>query len=106
MKSHGYSEKIKSTQSNEHKTELEVLLSERLKSIPEALGIRVNEESQNVVLKKDGDFEIRRYQNQVLAEVTLKALEFDEFREVAGYDAPSVLPFLRRNEVMIKIGNL
>ena len=83
MKSNGYSDKIKSTKSKEHEKELNVPVTEMLKSIPEALGIRVNEEPEYEVLKKDGEFEIRRYKNQVLAEVTLKALEFDEFRETA-----------------------
>ncbi len=83
MKSPGYSDNVKTVKSKESEKELHIPLSEKLKLIPEALGIRVNEEPEYEVLKKDGDFEIRRYQNQVLAEVTLKATEFDEFREAA-----------------------
>lgn len=63
--------------------ELKIPLKEKLKSIPEALGIRVNEEPIYKVLKKDGDFEVRHYPKQLRAKVTLHGMSFDFFREEA-----------------------
>lgn len=46
-------------------------LAERIKSIPEMFGIRVNEEPEYEVLGRDGDKEIRIYQPQVQALTTI-----------------------------------
>lgn len=62
---------------------LNIPFTEKLKSIPEALGIRVNEEPAYQILKEDKEFEIRRYPNQILAKVTIREVCFEEFREVA-----------------------
>lgn len=58
-------------------------LTEKIKSIPEVFGIRVNEEPSYEVIKKDGPFEIRRYHRQLRAKVCLEGMSFDEFRETA-----------------------
>lgn len=58
-------------------------LIEIIKSIPEMIGLRVNEEPDYEVQQKDGPFEVRNYQPQVRASVTLQGLGFDEFRETA-----------------------
>lgn len=63
--------------------ELHIPMSEKLKSIPEIFGIRVNEEPAYEVLKKDGDFEVRSYKAQLWAEVSLKGLPLEEFKETA-----------------------
>lgn len=83
MKSNGTSENIKSVKASGHEKEMHLPLTEKLKSIPEAFGIRVNEEPPYEVIKSDGDFEIRQYQTQVLAEVTIQGSDFDAFREQA-----------------------
>lgn len=64
-------------------TELNVPLKEKLKSIPEVFGIRVNEEPSYKVLKTDGDFEIRSYEKQLIAKITMHGMSFDYFREHA-----------------------
>lgn len=64
-------------------SELHIPLTEKLKSIPEVFGIRFNEEPPYEVLKKDGHFEVRRYQKQLMARVALKGLKYDDFRETA-----------------------
>jgi SOUL heme-binding protein len=58
-------------------------LSEVVKSIPEVLGIRVNEEPEYTVLKKFGNIEVRRYKAQLHAQLTLSDKNFDSFREKA-----------------------
>lgn len=62
---------------------LHIPLSEKIKSIPEVFGIRVNEEPAYEVIKKDGPFEIRRYHRQLRAKVSVEGHSFDEFREIA-----------------------
>lgn len=57
--------------------------SEKFKSIPEAFGIRVDEEPIYNVLKKDGDFEVRHYPKQLIAKITLHGMSYDYFREYA-----------------------
>lgn len=69
------------TDEKEH--ELHVTLKEKIKSIPETFGIRLNEEPIYTVLKKDGDFEIRHYPKQLIAKVTLHGMSYDYFREHA-----------------------
>lgn len=64
-------------------SELHIPLTKKLKSIPEVFGIRFNEEPPYEVLKKDGHFEVRRYQKQLMARVALKGLKYDDFRETA-----------------------
>ncbi|MES3038349.1 MAG: heme-binding protein, partial [Bdellovibrionota bacterium] len=56
---------------------------EILKSIPEVFGIRLNEEPEYKVLKKDGPVEVRQYSSQLHAKVTLKGLDFDTYRNKA-----------------------
>lgn len=58
-------------------------IKEKLKSIPEMLGIRLNEEPPYETVEQDGDFEIRVYQKQLRASVTIENMPFDEFREKA-----------------------
>jgi len=62
---------------------IHIPLKEKLKSIPEMLGIRLNEEPPYEAIEKDGDFEIRVYQKQLRASVTIANTTFDEFREKA-----------------------
>ena len=62
---------------------MHVTLKEKIKSIPETFGIRLNEEPTYTVLKKDGDFEIRHYPKQLIAKVTLHGMSYDYFREHA-----------------------
>ncbi len=62
---------------------LHIPLMEKLKSIPEVFGIRLNEEPRYEVLKKEGAIEIRRYSAQLLAMVTVKGENFDDFRQTA-----------------------
>jgi hypothetical protein len=57
-------------------------VSELLKSIPAALGIRLNEEPEYQVLEKEGDIEIRCYEAMTLAQYILPG-EYDSFREAA-----------------------
>ena len=83
MKSPGALETIPSVKAKNHEKELEIPLTERLKSIPEVFGIRVNEEPHYEVLRTDGDFELRRYQDQLLAEVSIVGADFETFREQA-----------------------
>jgi len=63
--------------------DLQIPLKEKLKSIPEIFGIRVNEEPEYRVISTDGDFEVRQYSRQVIAKVSMKGLPFDDFREAA-----------------------
>lgn len=67
----------------EESQKLHVPLKEKLKSIPEMFGIRVNEEPIYKVLKTDGDFEVRRYEKQLIAKITMHGMSFDYFREHA-----------------------
>lgn len=63
--------------------ELKIPLKEKLKSIPEIFGIKVNEEPEYRVISTDGDFEVRQYSKQLIAKVSMKGLSFDDFREAA-----------------------
>lgn len=63
--------------------ELHIPVSEKLKTIPEFFGIRVNEEPKYQVVKSDGDFEIRQYDPVVLAKLTMSGLSYDRYREMA-----------------------
>jgi len=62
---------------------LSIPLKERLKSIPEAFGIRLNEEPSYEVVMTDGDFEVRRYKAHTIAKISLQGMTFDDFREAA-----------------------
>jgi hypothetical protein len=62
---------------------LSIPFTEKLKSIPEFFGLRVNEEPHYGVVKKEGDFEIRQYVPQVLASVTVPGDNFRAFRKTA-----------------------
>ncbi len=62
---------------------IHIPIKEKLKSIPEMLGIRLHEEPRYETVEKDGDFEIRVYQKQLRASVTIENMPFDEFREKA-----------------------
>lgn len=62
---------------------IQIPFKEKLKSIPEVFGIRLNEEPAYELLKKDGDFELRRYPKQLRAKVTVAESDFDLFRETA-----------------------
>lgn len=63
--------------------ELKIPLKEKLKSIPEIFGIKLNEEPNYKVLSTDGDFEIRHYSEQLIAKISLKGMTFDHFRTQA-----------------------
>ena len=63
--------------------DLHIPLVEKLKSIPETFGIRLNEEPEYDILKEDHSFEIRHYLKQLRAQITIHAQSFDEFREAA-----------------------
>lgn len=71
--------------SNSHSNpqELFIPLTERLKTIPEIFGIRVNEEPEYKVVKNDGAFEIREYGVQTLARVSFHEKDYDAFKEKA-----------------------
>lgn len=62
---------------------IHIPIKEKLKSIPEVIGIRLNEEPPYETVETDGDFEIRVYQKQLRASVTIENTSFDEFRERA-----------------------
>lgn len=62
---------------------LHIPFKEKLKSIPEVFGIRLNEEPRFELLKKEGNIELRRYPRQLRAKVTLPESDFDIFREQA-----------------------
>lgn len=64
-------------------SEPNIPLMEMLKSIPEVFGIRVNEEPSYEVLRKDENFEVRKYAELVRANVTLEANSYEEFKEKA-----------------------
>ncbi len=68
---------------NQHQYRLNVPLFEILKSIPETIGIRLNEEPFYQVVAKDEEFELRHYAPQIRAEVTEVGSTFNEFRENA-----------------------
>lgn len=68
---------------NTKRPELHIPLIERLKFIPEIFGLRINEEPEYKVLKTDGNFEVREYQPQVHAQLTIQNENFDRFRELA-----------------------
>lgn len=71
-------------ETNKNETDkLHIPITEKLKSIPETFGIRVNEEPIYNVLKKDGDFEVRHYPRQLIAKITLHGMSYDYFREHA-----------------------
>lgn len=68
---------------------VEVPLLDRLKGIPGAFGIRLGEEPGYEVLKEDGMFEIRQYDDIVIATTTVnsgfeRATE-EGFERLAGY---------------------
>lgn len=62
---------------------IHIPIKEKLKSIPEMLGFRLHEEPPYEAVEKDGNFEIRVYQKQLRASVTIENMPFDEFREKA-----------------------
>ena len=68
---------------NIDKTKLHIPLKERLKSIPETFGIRLNEEPEYDVVLTDKKFEVRYYYKQLIAKVSMKGMTFDDFREAA-----------------------
>jgi hypothetical protein len=61
---------------------LELPFNEILKSIPEFLGFRVNEEPSYHVVSKEGSIEVRRYPSMTTASVTVDK-NFDNYREEA-----------------------
>lgn len=64
--------------------ELNIPLKEKLKTIPEFFGIRVNEEPDYEVLQKDGDIEIRKYPELLLAKVSIgPTRSIESFKEIA-----------------------
>ena len=71
-----------SAPSQPRKEKLHIPFLEMLKSIPEFVGLRFNEEPEYEVLQRYGEFELRRYSKQLRAKVTLKGLSFEEFRKV------------------------
>ncbi len=68
---------------NENIPDPSLPLTEILKTIPEFFGVRVNEEPAYQVIEKHGDVEIRHYEAQVMASVTVVNEDFDAFREHA-----------------------
>ena len=56
---------------------------EKHKSIPEALGIQVDDHPIYTILKKDGEFELRHYPDQLIAKITLHGMSYDYFRQTA-----------------------
>ena len=56
---------------------------ENHKSIPETLGIRIDDHPIYKVLKKDGEFELRHYPRQIIAKITLHGMSYDYFRQTA-----------------------
>ncbi len=68
---------------------MHIPLSEKLKSIPGALGIRLEESLPYTVIRKFGDLEIRRYESFRLAQVRMSG-DFESasescFRILAGF---------------------
>lgn len=105
MKSPGTLETVKTVKAKEHQKDLEIPLTERLKSIPEVFGIRLNEEPVYDVLRTDGDFELRGYHAQLMAEVAIPGADFESFRELAfkklaayifSNDIPMTAPVLQQ----------
>lgn len=74
-------------------------IKEKLKSIPEMLGIRLHEEPPYETVEQDGDFEIRVYQKQLRASVTIENTSFDEFREKA-FDALAEYIYEENSEII------
>lgn len=68
---------------NENLHKPHVPFVEILKSIPETVGIRLNEEPFYQVLAKDEEFELRHYAPQIRAEVTMTGIPFHTFRQIA-----------------------
>ncbi len=71
----------------EHKPKIP--LTEKLKTIPDVLGIRLNEQPDYDVLVKDGDIEVRKYHKTLLAQVTVQG-EYEQaikdgFQILANY---------------------
>jgi len=65
------------------KNENESQESHILKTLPEMFGIRVQEKPIYKVLKTDGNFEIRSYEEQLIAKITMHGMSFDYFRDHA-----------------------
>lgn len=74
-------------------------IKEKLKSIPEMLGIRLNEEPPYETVEQDGDFEIRVYQKQLRASMTIQNTSFEEFREKA-FDALAAYIYEENSEII------
>ncbi len=68
---------------HQNQLKLNIPLFEKLKSIPETIGIRLNEEPFYQVVAKDEEFELRHYAPQIRAEVTELGRSFNDFRESA-----------------------
>ncbi len=68
---------------------LEVPLIDRLKGIPGVFGIRLSEEAGYETLKEDGNFEIRQYDDLVMATTSVhgnfNSSQREGFRRLAGY---------------------
>lgn len=62
---------------------IQIPFTEKLKSIPEVFGIRLNEEPEFEVIKRDGPVELRRYSKQLRASITLQQRNYEEFCEDA-----------------------
>ncbi|MES2526525.1 MAG: heme-binding protein [Bdellovibrionota bacterium] len=61
---------------------MNIPLSEMLKSIPGAVGIRLEEELPFTLIKKEGDFELRHYDEFTLAETTVRGT-YDQATDTA-----------------------
>lgn len=68
---------------------IEVPLMDRLKGIPGVFGIRLGEEAGYELIKEDGPFELRQYNDLVIATTTVNAdfqtAQEEGFRRLAGY---------------------
>lgn len=46
-------------------------LTEKLKTLPDIFGIRLNEQPQYEIVRKDGDIQLRKYNKSLIAQVTV-----------------------------------
>ncbi len=62
---------------------MQIPFLEKIKSIPEFFGMRVNEQPNYICLKSYEDVEVRQYPELLMASVTLSGLTYDTFRKNA-----------------------
>ena len=72
------------------KDELQIPLTEKLKSIPDFFGLNFNEQPKFTLMKEDGAFEIRQYEPLLIAKTTVEGGDFEKaneeaFMKLAGY---------------------